>query len=190
MTENPVESSETFGWRCWRVVEAGSEVLLRNPWTNSGQLYTWLPGQEQVADCFWAQTRVPGTNGPCLERVSPSCSCGIRSMSSLPHLAAFLASNHQLDRHPLKATVVGQVAISGRVQRRVPGLPPRAGYQRSQYASLVGPLYVSPLGRTHLDGLRRTYEPAVRIVAPDAVASGQQEWLDALAAARVHGQRS
>ncbi len=104
-------------------------------------------------------------------------------MSTLEHLAAFLRLGGQLRRHPLKASVVGRIAIGGRVERQIPGLTPKPGYQRSEYATLVGPLYVSPLGADHLTGLQRAYAGVVSVHPPAASAEqvGQQEWLERLA---------
>ncbi len=105
-------------------------------------------------------------------------------MSTLEQLATFLRrEGEQLRRHPLKATVVGRIAIGGRVERQIPGLTPKPGYQRSEYARLVGPLYVSPLGVDHLDGLRWAYAGMVTVHPPDVSAEqvGQQQWLERLA---------
>jgi hypothetical protein len=162
------------GWRCWRVVETARGTRLRNPWTNSNLTVLWEPWQVQRADCFWR----------CSDRVSARCSCGIRSMSTLEHLAAFLRrEGEQLRRHPLKATVVGRVAVGGRIERQIPGLTPKPGYQRSEYATLIGPLYVSPLGADHLQGLQWAYGGMVAVhppaVLPEQV--GQQLWLVGLA---------
>ncbi len=117
-------------WRCWRVVDTERGPRLRNGWTNSGMTMLWEPLQLQRADCFWR----------CSDRVSPRCSCGIRSMRTLEHLAAYLRHNGRLRRHPLKATVVGRILFGGRVERQVPGFPPDPNDQRAEYALLIGPL--------------------------------------------------
>jgi hypothetical protein len=164
------------GWRCWRVVDTARGTRLRNPWTNSNLTVMWEPWQVQRADCFWR----------CSDRVSPRCSCGIRSMRTLEQLAAaFLRGGEQLRRHPLKATVVGRILIGGRIERQIPGplSKPKPGYQRAEFATLAGPLYVSPLGADHLEGLLRAYGGMVPVHAPTVAAEqvGQQEWLEGLA---------
>lgn len=186
---SPVEIDWTgTGWRAWRVAVGG---LLRNPWANSGQTYLWNPGEVQVAECFWIKGVSSLVRG-CGGYVSARCSCGIRSMSTLSALADFMAESRQLARDPYKATVVGRVRIGGKVQHRIPGLPAREGYQRSEYAEIVGPLYVSPLGiRWQIEA---NYGPGVAVQAPDfgqewlRSKPRQQEWLELLAesvAARV-----
>lgn len=162
------------GWRLWRVERSHRGVRLRNPWTNTGHKSVWERAEVQVAECIW-----PRCNG----YLSPSCTCGIRSMSTLSHLAAFLASDRQLERHPLKASVVGRVLIGGRVQHRIPGLPAVTGYQRSEFAVIDGPLYVSPVAAEHYDALRHVYDSAqVAPVPPSYVeGSGQQNWIERLA---------
>lgn len=180
------------GWRIWRVERRtfGGPPLLRNPWANSGQTYWWEPGRVEVAECFWLEGVSVGWLGKAPRRcggyVSVRCTCGIRSMDTIACLAAFLATDRQLDRHPEKAAVVGRVRFGGRVEHRNPGLRPPEGYNRSEFAELIGPLFVSPMAASHADGLRRTYRGCAEVVPPDATPAGsaqrQQEWVEQLAA--------
>jgi len=161
--------------------ETPDEPRLRNPLNSSGVVDWWQPGEIQRAECFWPKG-VPGGSGRCLGYVSKDCTCGIRSMATLRDLAAFLAHDRQIHRYPLKAAVVGRVRIGGRVEHRIPGLPRREGYARSEFAVLAGPLYVSPFGGAkHLDALARDYR-GVEVVAPDLPHTNAQEWLEELAA--------
>lgn len=103
-------------------------------------------------------------------------------MATLSNLAAFLAKDDQLYRHPDKSAVVGRVRIGGRVQHRIPGLPRSEGYQRSEFAQLLGPLYVSPRAADWVVALREQYSP-LDVIGPDQMpaADSQQEWLEKLA---------
>ncbi|MCW2736110.1 hypothetical protein [Nocardioides sp.] len=170
----PVEWTEA-GWRMWRIDPTTG--LLRNPWTNSGTCWLWSPAVIQEAECFW--------NTGCRGLVAKDCSCGIRSMRAVSHLASFLARDSQLGRHPDKAAVVGRVRLGGRVQYGLlPGLGSIPGYQRSQFAEIDGPLYVSPRAAEHFETIAGHYDSArTPVVGPDFVtgASGQQDWLERLA---------
>jgi hypothetical protein len=176
------------GWRCWQVGQRrfGGLPMLRNPWANSGLTFWWEPGAVQVAECFW-DNGVPvfGMKAQCQGTVAPTCTCGVRSMTTLENLAAFMASDRQLDRHPEKAAAIGRVRIGGRIQHHNPGLPRPEGYNRSEYAELIGPVFVSPLADRWTGGLSAQYGPDVLVVPPEStpagVARGQQAWLEALA---------
>ncbi len=179
MDRNEVEWTG-YGWRIWRVGYRtwGGLPMLRNPWANAGVTFWWDPRKVQVAECFWPmsdQTPIDRCNG----YLSSSCTCGIRSIASLRSLAAFLAGDGTLRRDPSKAGAVGLVRIGGRVQRRNPGLAPPAGYQRSEFAELVGPLYVSPSGARWADGLEQQYR-RIQVVSPEPGAA-MQGWLAGLA---------
>ena len=179
----PLVSWAGHGWRIWRVeLDPQGLPTLRNPWDNSGQTYWWQPGEVQQAECFWPLGASPMVSR-CSGYVSERCTCGIRSMATLTDLAAFLARDRHLIRYPRKAAVVGRVRIGGKMQHRIPGLPKRQGYQRSEFAYLAGPIFVSPFGGAsrHFDALTARYS-GVEVVGPDLIpdASSNQDWLERL----------
>lgn len=168
------------GWRLWAVEECDAGVRLRNPWAGTAG-GTWRRGEVHVAECIW---RNRDASSACLGLVSVSCTCGIRSMATLPDLAGFLADGRQLDGYDTTPLVVGRVRIGGRVQHRVGALEPHRGYQRSEFAQIDGPLLVSPSAAEHVQALVSCYGSARSpVFAPDLVARahGQQDWLEKLA---------
>jgi hypothetical protein len=175
------------GWRIWRVGNGptldarGLQPLLRNPWDNSGLVDWWQPGQAKRCVCFLTLGLMLGGYA-CQGPASATCSCGIRSMATLRDLVAFLGRDRQIIRHPDKSAVVGRIRIGGVVQRRIPGFRPKTGYQRSQYAEIIGPLYVSPRFRRWADPLAAAYRP-VEVVGPDLLpdTDGQWDWIQRLA---------
>lgn len=122
----------------------------------------------------------------CQGFMSRRCSCGIRSMATLSDLAAFLVNKNHIRWDPPKATVVGRIRIGGRAQTTSPAdgiFGALNGYQRSEYARVVGPLYVSPLGSRWADGLRDRYEPGVEVISSDESFGGDMtSWIENLAA--------
>ena len=168
------------GWRLWRVEKFRRGVRLCNPWTKTTRP-VWERGQVHVAECIWRNR--DGSSG-CKGSVSASCTCGIRSMATLPDLATFLAMGRQLDGHPDKASVVGRVRIGGKVQHHIPALQPHQGYQRSEFAQIDGPLFVAPVAARHFKAVAAHYGSARSpVFGPDLItgADGPQDWLEQLA---------
>jgi hypothetical protein len=168
------------GWRLWSVEERDPGVRLRNPWAGAPG-GTWYRDEVHVAECIW---RNRDGSSACLGLVSASCTCGIRSLATLPDLAGFLADGRQLDGFEATPLVVGRVRIGGRVQHRVGALEPHRGYQRSEFAEIDGPLFVSPSAAEHVHGVAASYGSARSpVFGPKLVTGvrGQQDWLEKLA---------
>ena len=168
------------GWRLWAVEGRGAGARLRSPWTSTARA-TWHRGEVHVAECVW---RNRDGSSACLGLVSVSCTCGIRSMASLPDLAGWLADGRQLDGDEATPLVVGRVRIGGRVQHRVGALEPHRGYQRSELAQIDGPLFVSPAAAEYEEAVAAGYGSArSQVFGPDLItgAHGQQDWLEKLA---------
>jgi hypothetical protein len=175
------------GWRLWRVEKIHRGSRLRNPWTDTTRPF-WERGEVHVAECIW---RDSDGSSSCIGYVSASCTCGIRSMATLLDLANFVSDGRQLIGHPPKAWVVGRVRIGGRVQHQIPALPPQHGYQRSEFAEIDGPLYVSPGAAKHLKDVVAHYGSARSpVFGPDFItgADGPHDWLELLAGAHVAGR--
>ena len=182
-------------WRLWNVGGLLPAPRLINPWETSGMTYTWQPGTVQTARCFWMKPmRSSGfvfyADSPewardlglvCQGLVAEACTCGIRSMMTLANLAAFWGAHPDV---PHRASVVGRIRYGGKVQHRIPDLKVREGYTRSEYAELVGPLFVSPFGGAgwRAGRLASEYAP-IELFGPEHIvdAADTHDWLEKLA---------
>lgn len=145
----PDEVGVHYGWRAWDVkadaVELGQVPLLRSA---TASAYAWTPRQINYAICTKGTGRKNGqTAGKPHEVPAPGCRCGLHAAKDLDHLISLGYQDY--DEEKGSWSVIGRVALWGRVIEGTQGWRAEKGYPDQLYVPYEAANLIEPLEETY-----------------------------------------